>query len=338
MPAPIVVPLAIAAGTAIAQWMNSEKGRAASAAEREDMKRLLSQIQSPQFDPSTLTPEQYKVARKYVPQAASFIAEKAPTLVTGGSADARMGADATREALMRIRERASSGTDVQSQLLQEEAQNSAAVANRGRQGAITESFANRGVGGSGMEMAAQLSNVQGANELAAQNSRAAARQAIEGRLQALRDQASIGGGMRQQELALEGKNVDLVNDFNQRTSMRQQDWANQTAATFNDASKFNTTNEQDVANRNTSTGNAFATQERNRQDANKQQGFTNEMSKAKAQGGITDMARSDIQANTRDTNAAIAGAGDGAQTALAYQQGKKKKEEEDPSNPLRRSY
>lgn len=320
-----MLPLLIAAGgvaavSALAQWYNSEQGRKASAAERERVKEMLDNVQSPNFDPAKLSPEQYAVVRKYVPKAASFVAEQAPQLVKADSAGAVAGRGAQMDALNRLRNLSASGTDEQSQLLQQEATNAANVANRGRQGAISEDFRNRGAGGSGLELLAQLTNAQGANEIQAQNSRQGALQAIQTKLQAMRDSANLGGQVRQEDVQMEGANNDIWNSFNQRTAQRQQQYGDNVANTMNEGDRFNVTNEQDIANRNTTNGNEYKKYNQGRDDRLKQATYDNTMGKVKVQAGISDGARQDIRDNTRDTNSAIAGVGQGAQTVLAYQQ------------------
>lgn len=325
--------LAVSAGSALAQWYNSEQGRKASAAEREQVKAMLDNVQSPNFDPSKLTPQQYSVVRKYVPQVANFVKEVNPKLTMADSAGAVAGRGAQMDALNKLRNLSQSGTDEQSQLLQQEATNAANVANRGRQGAITQDFQNRGMGGSGLEMLSQLSNAQGANEIQAQNSRQGALQAIQTKLQAMRDSANLGGQVRDQDVSLEKGNNDIWNSFNQRTAQRQQAYGDNVANTQNEGDRFNLQNEQDVGNRNTSTGNQFQEYNQGRDDKIKQATYDNSMSKVKTYAGIADNAQKAISDNTRDTNSAISGLGQGVQTGIAYASLQPKKTNADGTTP-----
>jgi len=318
----------IAATTAIVQWYNSEQGRKASASERQQIKRMLENVQSPNFDPRQITPEQFKVVSKYVPKAAAFVAEQAPQVIQAKSEGAIAGRDATMNALNRLKNLANTGTDEESNLLQQEATNATNIANRGRQGAITESFQNRGAGGSGLELLAQMSNAQNANDMQAQSSRQGRMRAVQTRLQALRDSADIGSRVRGEAIDIESRNNDVWNGFNQRTSQRQQQYGEMVAGLDNDAQRFNVGNEQDIANRNTGATNDFNRFNQTRDDRNQQSAFDNEMAKVGQFSGVANTARQDIQNSTRDTNSAIAGAGDAGQSILAYDQQERRRKED----------
>lgn len=316
----MVVPLvtgAIAVGSAVAQYMQSEEARALSAEERERLEALIAGVQSPNFSWEKLDPKTYAVVAKYQPQVASFIQEKAPEVTKMASQDAVMAREAQREALTRLRAQGA-GQDPLGDAELAENLSQAAVANRGRNQAVKEDFARRGQGGGTSEMLAQMLGTQQANEQAATGSRQAYIEAQRRKLQALRDSSSLAGSIRDDEFRVERGNNDIINSFNQRTATRQQGWADNAAGIANDASKYNLGNEQDTANRNVGAANQFAVQGQQREDDLKQRGFTNDMAKVKAQAGITDMARDDIVGGARDRNAAIAGGAEGAQTVLKY--------------------
>ena len=352
MVAPLVIMAGVAIGTAVIsayqQWKQSEAGRNASAAESKKMEELLAKVQTPNFDPSKLTPEDYAVVRKHIPQVAQYVAEANPSLVKADSAGAVAGRDAQMNALNKLRNLSNTGTDEQSMMLQQEATNQANIANRGRQGAIQEDFARRGAGGGGLELLAQMSNAQNVNDTQASNSRAYAMEAYRTKLQALKDSASLGGTIRGEDVQLESNNNDILNSFNQRTAANRMAHNRYVADTNNDADRFNLTNEQDVINRNTSTANDFQKYNQGREDHIKQANFDNDMDKVKTYGGIANMNRADINGATKDTNSAIAGAADGVQTGIAYygasqQRADDKAEREKDrqaygNNPLNRKY
>lgn len=316
----MVLPLvigAIAVGSAIAQYLSSAEGRRLAAAERRRLEQMVQDVQNPSFDWSKLDPATYQVVAKYQPQVADFVAEQAPQLTKMDSADAMASRDAQREALNRLRAQ-SQGNDplADAELADNLAQ--AATANRGRNDAVREDFSRRGQAGGTSEMLAQLLGTQQSNEQAATGARQSFIEAEKRKLQALRDSTSLAGAVRDDEFRMERGNNDLINGFNLRMATRRQGWADNAAGTMNDAQKFNVGNQQDIANRNVTTGNQFAVQERDRRDKLTQQGFDNDMSKVKTLAGVTDMARSDALGSARDTNSAIAGGSEGAQTAIAY--------------------
>ncbi len=316
---PLVIGAAVAIGGAVSQYLSSEEGRRASAEERAKLEALLKKVSVPKPDASAITPEEYKIAARYVPDVAPYIAESNPTLVKADSAGAKLGRSAQEQALRALMAKGNAaGPDEESRLLTQQALSEADTANRGRLGAITEDFAHRGMGGGPMELAAQLSNAQAANSAASSGARASALEAIRGRLQALQSGAQLGGQIRQEDVELERGNNSILNDFSQRLAAQQNAYQQQVSAARNDAARFNTTNAQDIANRNTQGHNAAAVANRDRANQAGQTGFENEMQKVGVQGGVANMARADATNTARDRNAAISGAGEGAMTALAY--------------------
>lgn len=349
----MVLPLIVAgvtAASAISQYINSKEAREASAQERRDLKDLLDNLGSPNFNPRLLTPEQFRVVGKYVPEAANFVAEQAPQLVQQAGADSVQARNAQREALGRLRAQ-SRGEDPLADAELAEAMAQAGTANRGRLGAVKEDFARRGQGGGTSEMLAQLVGAQTANQLASDGSRAAFIDAQKRKLQAMRDTTSLAGNIREEDYRTERGNNDVINSFNERTSSRRQR-ANETAtATANEGQRFNLNAEQGVAEKNVATANDFKINERSRGDKFAQLGFENQMSKVRAQSGITDMARSDVLNGARDRNSAISGATQavgayyGAKSTEKPQQTTERPmidsnefEDQDSRNPMRRKY
>lgn len=317
MVAPLVVMGAIAAGSAIAQWMNSESARNASSAERAQMQELLSRVQEPDFDFSEITPELYSVVGKYVPEASNFISENNPTLVKADSAGAKLGRDAQVDALSAMRERAKTGTDASSRALQQEAMNAQGVANQGQQGAIRDEFARRGQSGNGMELIARISGQEAAAQQGAQQSRNAVLDAQRERLQSMRDSANLGGQIRNEDVDVEWKNAGVINDFNSRTATRRQAFDNRGVDDRNEAQRSNLNVAQGVASQNTTLRNQTAVSERNRRDELKQRIYNNSMQKlgvntTQSQGRIDG-----INGQATDTNKAIGGIAGGVISGIA---------------------
>lgn len=321
----------VAAGSAIAQYLQSEEARKLSARERKELERLLAAVQNPNFDYSKLSPQQYEVVRQYVPEAASFVEEARPDLLSMDTADARVSREAQRAALEKLRAQAQ-GQDPLADAELEDALARAASANRGRRDAVKEDFSRRGQLGTTQEMVAQLLGTQQANESASEGSRAAFIESQRRKLQALRDSVSVAGAIRDDEFRQEARNDDILNSSNSRTAQRKQSWADGVASTRNEGERFNLTNEQDVSNRNTGTGNTFEVSERDRQDNLKQRTFDNDMSKVRARAGIAEMGRQDAIGAGRDRNNAISGLADGVQTALAFQYDSQQKQQQPASS------
>jgi hypothetical protein len=314
------IPVAIAAGSAIAQWMNSSAAAKASAQEREYMKGLLSEVKSPNFDPSKLTPEQYKVAATYIPEVADFVAEVNPSLT---KLDENSMAQQERG---RATLEAASQDQLLSGVLAAKAQQAAAAQAQANSATLKQDYAQRGLGGGGLEFLDRLMAGQQGAQVAAKSTQDAELQAYQERMRNTVSALDAARSIGDQRYTANANNTGILNSFNQRTAARQQDWANTGANTRNDAQHFNIGNQQDVANKNTSTNNQFAQYNQNREDSNKQTKFENEMSKVRSAGGLSDAARSDRYKSAAQTNNAISGIADIGMTAWdKYEDGEKKK-------------
>lgn len=346
-------PLTIIAGASVASSLvtgllgayEQAKARKAGAAELANLKRLIDAVQAPNFDMSSLTPEDYKVVGKYNPQLIDFVEEKFPELVKADSREAKEGLEAQRAALNKFRNLGQTGRDLESDILTENAAKQAAIQGQGMIGSIRENMAQRGISGGGSELAQSLIAAQGAQNRASMTSQQAAMEAYRNRLQAMRDAANLGGNMRSEAIGIESQNKNAINSFNQRYAARKQDWSQNQADRSNDGQRFNLTNEQDIANKNVGTRNQYQVGERDRRDNLQQREYDNEMDKVRAQAGITSGAREDARASGQANADMYSGVNQGVNTALAYVapsfSSKKKKDyddEDEGPNPLNRSY
>lgn len=329
MVVPLVIAGGIALGSAIMQYMNSQEGRELAAAERAKLEALLAKVQDPQFDASALNPEDYRVVQQYVPQGAPFIEEVAPQLTKAQSEGAKAGREAQMNALERLSQLSTSDRDPLMDLQASQALQKAGVANQGRVGAITESFARRGQGGGPQEMLAQMLGSQQSNEMANQSMTNLAIEAQRRKLQALADSAQLGGQIRGEDVALESHNNDILNQFNQRFAARKQSWENARADMLNDAQRANIDRAQGVADRNVSTRNQFAVDNRNRYNDVEGKKWGVSMDRLGRQSNLGGMARDDIAANTNAQNQAVSGASGAAISSLDRYYGNKKKRQDD---------
>jgi hypothetical protein len=163
-----------------------------------------------------------------------------------------------------------------------EIQDQEAQAEKGSRGAIMQNMAERGVGGSGMELAAQLENQQGAATRKATADRDVAGSAQARALQAMQAAGGLGQSLQGQEFGQKAQVAtaqDAINRFNTQNS---QDVQNKIIADKNAAAAANLAAKQGVANTNVNLGNE-------QEVANKgliQGNFNNQMNLAGAKGGI----------------------------------------------------
>jgi len=116
------------------------------------------------------------------------------------------------------------------------------TAERGQREALLQNAQQRGVAGSGLELAAQLSNEQNAANRASARGTEVAAQAQERALRAIQNAGELSGQLRDQDFAEQSskaKAQDAINAFN--TNMRQQ-------AEIANTSSANTAQNQNLAN------------------------------------------------------------------------------------------
>jgi hypothetical protein len=294
---------------------------------------LVATIPEPAFNLEAVTPEMYEKVGQYVPQAAEVIAERRPELVEA-SQEAVKGREAQMEALESFRRIARSDFDPELQQRLAEASRKSRTDAQSRQASILQDAARRGQSGSLATMAGQMSAGEQAMQRQAVESQMAAAESYRNRLAALQRSSDIGGQVRQSEMSEAARNADIINDFNQRTSARYQQAAQQRADLANQGQLFNLREGQRVADANVQARNQAkyeGVERRNtlrqqkyqnsRQTRNdrldieqmkaklQQQMYDNEMSKAAAKAGVGYQRAANDVARAEGQNAAIGGLG-----------------------------
>ncbi len=250
---------------AAAQWVNSSRADKASKAEREKMQEVIDKMQGPNFNPANFTSEEYALASKYVPQLASYIEEQAPQTVQA-TADGQAGREAQLSALNRLKNLSETGEDLQSQVMRQRALGDAAAQNQAQQATITQNAAQRGVGGSGLEFLQSMMAQQGSAQDASRNAQDAALASYQTRLNAMKDSASLGGQVRDQDISEQARNAGIINDFNQRKTAEANRYQQYVANANNQAQQYNIGNQQRVMDANVSGRNADKARGQSRAD------------------------------------------------------------------------
>ena len=192
-------------------------------------------------------------------------------------------------------------------------------------------------------MATQQNAMAEGMQREALQSQAAAVAAYKNRLSAMDRSASLGGDIRQGEMADEARNVGIINDFNERTSARRQAWENQRSNTVNDGRSRNLDQAQRLSNANVDIGNRGREQNQERGDrlmqtdyANrlntqdrlqeneerknrlKQQMYENLRAKTQGRAGIAGQQIDYLRDDARDRNATTRGVMDALSTGALY--------------------
>jgi hypothetical protein len=364
---PLVVAGAAMAVSALMQYYNSEKARGATKEQLDkieamfnkvkppdfDMKvyddpKLASQIPAAAYDFSRITPEEYKLVQNISPESAPYVAEKAPQVAQASQA-ATAGRTAQLEALQRYKSIAAGEHDPQFQQMILEASRKARGDAGSQRASIIDSFARRGMSGGGAEMAAQQGAASDDMQREAMSGQAAAADSYRNRLEALSKGAQLGGQVRDSEMGEQQNAASVVNDYNQRTAKRYQDWQNARADSIYQARVMQEQAKQRISDANVAGRNKAATDNRDNhnalvgkqqnddlerrrywldllrhKNATKQQAFGNEMDIFKGKAGIANNNIDYMNQRTRDQNQAIQGVGNAVAGVAMYADGKTK--------------
>lgn len=250
MAAPVIAMVGIAAASTIAQFINSERGRALARDERKRLEKLINKLEAPQFDVTELTPPELKDLETYTPEVAEMVYEVAPELVTADSDRAIAGKAAQEAALSRF-EAIASGQDPFGDLAVVKAINDAIESSGAQRDAILADMARQGVSPSSSAYG-QLQFLQ-AGQSQKNMFDTALNAAIAER--ARRDRATseserIGSDMLRSEIDLERMNDQIINQLNQRNTQARRQYLANRANTLNEAQLTNQRERQRIAEAN----------------------------------------------------------------------------------------
>ncbi len=365
----IAAAAAVGVASGVAQYYQAEKARKANQQHLDEIKALYEKIVPPQYDISIetppeiieqsippaaydfskITPKEFTMVGKFSPEVASYIAEKKPELVKE-TATTKEGKEAQMDALRKIRERAS-GKDLEMEAKIDQANRKAQMSAQSRQQSILQDAQRRGVGGAGTSLAAQLQGASSDMDRASMEGQNAAVDADRRALQAIMQSGQMGREAAQDDISNQRNNIDILNQYNQRSTKAAQDWENQRTQNQNQAQLRNLETQQNISNKNVQQGNEADVNNRNMynnimgqmrqqnvgerdygrqryldradqtkyQNQLKQMKYADEMNKAT---GMSGALNSQITANTQaaaDRNKAIQGVADtGMAGASAY--------------------
>lgn len=166
-----------------------------------------------------------------------------------------------------------------------------------KQQQIVQQYQMRGMGGSGAELAAALSNQQAGANQASQAGNQLAAAASQNALQAALQSGQLGGQIRQQNFDVNkarASAADEMNRFNVQNRTAQQ---SRNVGARNQAQQFNLTNNQQLANANVAMGN----QETQRQNQAKVDDWNNQVKLAKLKSGAYNDQAEDFNKRAQQT-------------------------------------
>jgi len=330
MVAPLVAAAAIsgvaALGSGIAQWMSSNEANKANAAERKRIAALFDKIQTPGFDVNDISPDEYAVVQKFIPEQARYIAEANPEIVKA-SKEGELARGAQMSALDRLRARGE-GRDPLMDAAIGQANRENAIASNAQTQSLLQQYARRGALNSGTQLAAQLGAQAQSFDRGGQMGLSAALARDQSSLDALRQAGSLGSDIYNQDISLAGKNTDIINAFNQRNANYGRDYEAQRVGDMNKAGMYNVETAQDIANKNTAGRNDARVNNRNYRNQMSQQSYTNEIDRARGAAGLSAANQAATTQAAQDRNALIQGVGNVATNAAMYYGNQSDKQDE----------
>lgn len=307
---------AAALGGGIAGALSSSSDRDAASQARQAALQQWLQINVP--DPSTqkVILQQYQQQGTLPPQFVQALQQGQSGLSKIAPNSQLQGAQ--MNALQELQnEGLSGGLTLADQATLQQQNNDTASSARGRNQSIMDEYAKQGLGGSGMQLQAQLQGAQNANQTQAMNSLNAASSSRQRALQAVMGQGQLAGQMANNQYnqqANAAKAQDVINQFNTQNA---QGIANQNANWQNQANQYNLGQRQQIANANTDLGNQ-------QQMYNKgliQQNFNNQMGLAQGKANAQLGAANQYQNQANQTANQWAGVGQGlGQMGMGYAQ------------------
>jgi hypothetical protein len=368
--------VAVQAVSGIMQYWQAEKARGANEKRLKEIEAMFDAIVPPEFDIKVfddpalandipapalnldkIDPKLYQSVGQFIPEVAAYVQEADPNLIYA-TENAQKGREAQLEALERYKKIASGDFDPEFEAKMASASDRARRDAQSRQDSILQDANRRGQMGSGVMMASQMN--QGADAMSRQaiESQLAAAESYRNQLGALDRSAMLGGQIRQSEMDEEGKNVGIINDFNERTSRAFQQYLQQRADMANKAKYANWQNDQRIADRNVDIQNAaqlehvnrynqgqktnFDAQQMNRnnrldlidrQNRLKQQMYENLIARASGKAGIANSFININNQSAQDKNQAIRGVGDGLTAGALYYYGAQNRQPGQPQPP-----
>lgn len=254
MPWAAIIPAVAALGSAAI-------GAANSSADRDQAKQQMDQaiaayrdIGVPPAEATQIVLQQYKSAGKLTPELEQAYSQGDSDLTKistdSGLKQAQL---AALQQLQGIGEQG--GHTLQDDANLQNILNQTNIAARGRQGAIQADMASRGLGGSGLDLAAQLSNAQNAGNQAGVQGLDIAAQQKQNALNAIMQSGQLAGTMQGQQFDQKAKVAAAQDAINRFNTQNRQDVASRNVAAQNQASQYNLTNDQRIADQNTGLGN-----------------------------------------------------------------------------------
>ncbi len=297
-------------GAAMGQQTAQEQLNSANAARQQGLQQWTG-ISAPTVADQQLQLQQYQNAGNLTPEMEQAL-QQGPNALAGIQTDPRL-VQAQMAALGQLSTTGQMGMTPAEAAALTQAQQSAASQAQAKNAQIMDQFARTGMGGSGAQLAAQLSNSQGQAQALANNSNQVAQNAQQNALQAISQAGQLGGQMQGQQFGQKAQIAQAQNYINQFNTQNSQQVQNANVQNANAAQLRNLQNQQQLMGQNTQLSNQ-------QQQYNKQllqQQFNNQAALAAGRSGQYSGIAQAQQQQAGNTANMYAGVGQGVDTGIA---------------------
>lgn len=264
----------------------------------------------PTIEEQRITLEKLKSAGLLTPDQEQTILQD-PSLMMQITTDPRL-KDAQMGALAQLQQTGRTGLNISDEAALNQINQNTATQARGRNDAILQNMAQKGQGGSGAQLAAQLSNAQAATNNAQNNGLNVAAQAQQRALQAMAQSGQMASGIQNQEFGQDAAKAQAADQINRFNSANRQQVSNQNTGLRNAAQQYNLGNNQRIMDSNVGISN----QQEMHNKALYQQQFNNEMMKSQALAGVLNNQANAYNNRANQTAQMWAGIGQGVGNAF----------------------
>lgn len=205
--------------------------------------------------------KEFKNAGVYTPKLEEAVTQSTSKVAEMQERDPSL-REAQKSALSAYQELGRTGLSAEDRLALRTAQQQAETANRGRLESIKQSMAQRGMGGGGAELAAQLASAQSANEALSMSADRQAAQAQQARLGALAQMAGLGGQMRSMDWGQEAQRAQAADELERFNTLQRSGVQQRNVSSQNQGSLYNLGQQQRLMDANTSQANQEALRQR----------------------------------------------------------------------------
>jgi hypothetical protein len=267
----------------------------------KQLKQALAQyegIDIPDIEKQRLVMEEYASAGLLTPEMEQAFLQ-AESEYNSVYADPRL-KDAQLSALSKLQEITdNNGLTLQDQANLNKIQGQLRQQEKGQRDAIMQNMAQRGVQGSGLELAAQLSNTQATADRASDEGLNVAAQAQQRALEALMNQNQVAGNIRNQDFSEQSAKAQAQDAINRFNTANRQDVQQRNIAQQNQSKASNLQNKQNLLNQNT----ALRNQQQQYNKELEQQKYDNKLKLATGKsGGYQNLAQNYSNQSTNNMN------------------------------------